>query len=259
VVKTTTLSTSVAVAGTVLRWVKAVLDGVVYTAPPPSAKVDQILEIWVKLTDEAGNPLVNQPIYTDWIDPDGYVTTQGAFYTGADGVAMAGALRLRKAGSWLVKSYYEGGYYEGAEYAPSEVKASISVTKIKTSLTWIEPPPSSAAKFEDITITVQLKDEYGNPLSGQPVYLHYQPPSLAPVGDWNTYRVETDANGYATWTISLNEEGTWKFYCSYDGTYKYEGCLELSPGTSPSDVERGAGSEPAQEEATIEIAMGHVE
>jgi Bacterial Ig-like domain (group 1)/Filamin/ABP280 repeat len=207
----------------------------------------------VRVLDDDGNPLPGIPV-TFTVTRGGGTVSGETPVTGADGVAAVGAWRLGSGiGANELSAEVVGQDLDGS---PVVFSASATAGGVSASESTVEASPATITASNGssaATITVRVRDRFGNPVAGVPV-------ALAVDGTGNTLTqpgAPTDANGVATGRLSATVAGTRTVSATAGGVdLEQTASVTVQPGTPSATTSTAAvpnGS--AGQETTIEIQL----
>lgn len=208
----------------------------------------------VRVRDADGTPLPGIPV--------GFTVTKGEGtlvgetpVTDADGVAAVGEWRLgRTAGENELSAEVSGQSLSGSPVVFSATATAGGVSASESAVEASPPAITASSGASATTITVRVRDQFGNAVAGVPV-------ALAVNGTGNTLTqpsAPTDANGVATGRLSSTVAGTRSVTATADGI-ELQGvaAVTVQPGV-PSASTTTATVPPtgrAGERTTIEIQL----
>ena len=157
----------------------------------------------VRVRDADGTPLSGIPV-TFTVTEGGGTLTGGTPVTGEDGVATVGAWRLGpSAGENELSAAVSGQELSGSPVVFSADATAGGVSAAESEVDASPATITASSGASAATITVRVRDGFGNPVAGVPV-------ALAVDGSGNTLTqpsAPTDANGVATGRLSSTSVG----------------------------------------------------
>jgi protocatechuate 3,4-dioxygenase beta subunit len=226
-----------------------------------SATVGQAVAIApaVRVRDAQGTPLPGIPV-TFTATQGGGTVVDPTPVTDADGVATVGEWRLGNVvGENELSAQVSGQELEGS---PVVFTASATAGGVSASASQIEAAPATitaSSGASAATITVRVRDQFGNPVAGVPVALEVS-------GSGNTLTQPgepTDANGVATGRLSSTAAGARTVSATAGGVaLEQTATVTVQPGTpsaatSTATVPNGRAGQPTTLEIQLRDALGN--
>jgi hypothetical protein len=212
----------------------------------------------VRVRDADGTPLPGIPVTFTVTEGGGAVV--GEPITNADGVAAVTSWRLGPSvGQNELSAEVTGQSLEGS---PVVFTAAATAGAVSGAESQVEAAPATitaSSGSSAATITVRVRDRFGNPVAGAPV-------TLAVNGTGNTLTQPTepsDANGVATGRLSSTVVGTRTVTATAGGVQLEQGATVTvqagapSASTSTATVPNGSVGEPTTIEIQLKDALGN--
>jgi hypothetical protein len=212
----------------------------------------------VRVRDADGTPLPGIPVTFTVTEGGGAVV--GEPITNADGVAAVTSWRLGPSvGQNELSAEVTGQSLEGS---PVVFTAAATAGAVSGAESQVEAAPATitaSSGSSAATITVRVRDRFGNPVAGAPV-------TLAVNGTGNTLTQPTepsDANGLATGRLSSTVVGTRTVTATAGGVQLEQGATVTvqagapSASTSTATVPNGSVGEPTTIEIQLKDALGN--
>jgi hypothetical protein len=176
------------------------------TLTAPSAPVSLGSAAPVQISLSLGT--AGQTIAIGYTGPDGKTTTDNVT-TDASGKATD-SFKPTSSGTWTAKAHYDGtATNEPADSAPATFKVSPG----RTTLTLTSSDGSSLGQGQTLHLVAKLAPNDTN-VATDKVTLSYKGPDLVA----RTQQSATAADGAATFTLTLDQAGTWTFQAHYAGS-----------------------------------------
>ncbi|HEX2218691.1 MAG TPA: Ig-like domain-containing protein [Gemmatimonadales bacterium] len=213
----------------------------------------------VRVRDEEGNPLSGIPV-TFRVTEGGGSVSGGTPVTDRDGVAAVGAWRLgTSAGANELVAEVSGQDLSGSPVVFSATATSGGVSATESSVEASPATITASNGASAATITVRVRDAFGNPIEGVPV-------ALAVDGSGNTLTQPaepTDANGVASGRLSSTAAGARTVTATAGGVELAQGAtVTVQPGpaaagSSTATVPNGQAGVATTIEIHLKDALGN--
>ncbi len=171
------------------------------------ASVDEPLSVSAKLKDSLGKPIPNA-IIEFWIDSKKIMEEQ----SDSNGVATA-QFTLKQKGEHTISVLFNGtGAYEPVAYS-----TEVALQGIKTTLSY--STPTLILKGSTFTLSLELKDEKGQPIPNAPLKIR-----MIDSSNSEERGLITNQNGKAQDEFMSRSSGRVEIVASYDGSEEFEKC-----------------------------------
>ncbi len=175
------------------------------TTSPSLTSPGKTITLYATLLDYSGTPLEGKTVY---FVTKGFATPQQqSSLTNPEGVATATVTMPNASAIDVVNCYFGGD----SSYLASEQLKVVAALPISQTVIAVKVSPENIALGGSSTITFTLKDESGDPLSGQLLTF------LTTAGNLSVMSGTTDANGVVTVTLTMTESDIAVVSASFGG------------------------------------------